>query len=294
MKRWIAIPVLALVCASLTPAQAPTTAQKEATVAWIAACQKDSGGFADNKRPATPASLRATLSAVRALRYFGGELKHRDACAKLVIDCYDRKETGFAPMPGGKADALTTAVGLMAVKELDIKEEEYHVKPVIYLCANSKAFEEWRLAAAAYEAIGAKCELADNWVAAIQRAAKPDGTYGKGDGAARATAGAVVTLLRLGAPVDKRESVLKLLKAGQRDDGGWGKAGEPSDLETTYRVVRAFVMLKDSPRDAAACRAFIGRCRTAEGSYSLRPGQEGAMGSTYFAAIVLHWLDAGK
>jgi prenyltransferase beta subunit len=278
----------------VAPAQAPTAAQKQATIAWISACQKESGGFAADKRPGTPATLQATSAALRAMKYFGGQLEHKDACASFVTSCYDKVETGFAPTPGGKADVLTTAVGLMAVKELAIKAEEYRVKPVIYLCAHSTTFEERRLAAAAYETVGAKCELSDNWVAAIQRQVNPDGTYGKGDGAARTTASAAVTLLRLGAPVEKRDNILKVLKGGQRDDGGWGKDGEPSDLETTYRVMRAFVMLKDSPRDVAACRAFIARCRTEDGSYGLRAGQQGGMGPTYFAGIILYWLEARK
>jgi prenyltransferase beta subunit len=294
MKSWIAVPLVALVWSSQAPAQAPTAAQKQATLSWLYSLQKENGGFAPDARPGSRADLRATTSALRAIKYFGGKVKDKPACAKFVASCYDKVETGFAPTPGGKADALTTAVGLMAVKELNLPQAEYAVRPVVYLCAHAKKFEEIRLAAAAYEALGAKCELANNWIAGIVRTHNPDGTYGKGSGAARETASAVVTLLRLGADVEHRDNVLKVLKAGQHADGGWGKGGEGPDLETTYRVMRAFFMLKDHPQDMNACQEFVARCRRPDGSYAVRPGQEGSAGGTYFAGIILHWLDHMK
>jgi prenyltransferase beta subunit len=190
---------------------------------------------------------------------------------------------------------LTTAVGLMAVKELNLKEPLYQTKPRGYLCSHAKSFEEVRLAAAALESLRARCEQADRWITDIKAKRNPDGTYGKGRGAARYTAGAVVTLLRLGAAVDHPDKVLKVLQDGQRPDGAWGTAEEEgSDLETTYRVMRAFVMLKAKPHDVRACQRFLSRCRQDNGSYAVRPGQTGNMASTYFAGIVLHWLDNAR
>lgn len=294
MKTWHAAASMLLLCAAPALGQAPTAAQKQATVAWIQSCQKKAGGFAVNPGKDAPATLGATTAAVRALKYFGGKLHNREGCVRFVLSCYDKVETGFAPRPGGKTDPLTTAVGLLAVKDLNIEDAEYHVKPVIYLCAHVKTFDEMRLAAAAYEALGSKCELADNWIAAIARKRNADGTFGKGPGAARETAGAVVTLLRLGAPLEHRSSVLKTIQMGQLADGAWGKDDQGSDLETTYRVVRALVMLKAHPRDLQACRDFIARCRQADGSYAVRPGGPGAVNATYYAGIVLHWLDRGR
>jgi hypothetical protein len=94
--------------------------------------------------------------------------------------------------------------------------------------------------------------------------------------------------------VDSPDNVVKVLKEGQRKDGGWGKDGLPSDLETTYRVVRALVMLKAQPQHPKACRTFIARCRNVDGGYGLQPGQAGAANATYFAGILLHWLDRRK
>jgi hypothetical protein len=144
-----------------------------------------------------------------------------------------------------------------------------------------------------------------------------DGTYGEGANLSRDTAGSVVTYLRLRAATSRlssdkleeitkalladgdqknplrpenKETILKTLRAGQRPDGGWSKDGGGSDLETTYRVMRAFWMLQAKP-DIAACRQFVAKCRNADGSYSAQPGQPGTVGATFFAAIVSHWLD---
>jgi prenyltransferase beta subunit len=86
--------------------------------------------------------------------------------------------------------------------------------------------------------------------------------------------------------------VVKTLKAGQRKDGGFGKADAAgSDLETCYRVMRCFVMLKEKPADVAGLRKFVARCRNADGGYGIAPGQPSGAGPTYFASIVLHWLE---
>jgi prenyltransferase beta subunit len=295
MKPWLAACLLTLSCLAPIPAQTPTRVEKETTLSWVHSCQKDSGGFAPDHRPGTAATLPATSAALRAIKYFGGQVKERPAVVRFVTSCYDKVETGFAPTPGGKPDPLTTSFGLLAVNELDIRADDLRVKPVIYLCSRVKKFEEMRLAAAAYEALKDKCELSADWIVAIGRKAHDDGTYGKGSGVARDTAGAVVTILRLGGKVDHLDNVVKAIKEAQRKDGAWGKEGEKaSDLETTYRVMRAVVMLKESPRDVVACRQFLSRCRNEDGSYSVSPGQPGTMSATYFAGIIYHWLDKAK
>jgi len=292
MKPLFAASLFALVWWTPAPAQGPTKVEKEATLSWVYGCQTESGGFTPDRRSGAQATLPATVQALRAIKYFGGQVKDRPAVARFVQNCYDKAETGFSPMPGGKADPLTTAIGLLAVEELNLQANELRVKPVIYLCAHVKKFEEMRLAAAAYEAVKRKCELSAGWIATIERQRNKDGTYGKGAGQARDTAGAIVTILRLGGKLEGRDSAVWAIKSGQRPDGAWGKGdAKESDLETSYRVMRALVMLKERPRDAAGCRRFIARCRRDDGSYGVRAGQPGTMSATYFAGIILHWLD---
>jgi len=110
------------------------------------------------------------------------------------------------------------------------------------------------------------------------------------------TGSVVVTILRLGGKAENAQKVLDTLNAGQRKDGGWGKADNEnaSDLETTYRVMRCYMMLKSSPKNADAIRGFVAKCRNDDGGYGVAPGQTSNIGGTYFAAIVTHWLKDAK
>ena len=70
-----------------------------------------------------------------------------------------------------------------------------------------------------------------------------------------------------------------------------GKAGaKGSDLETTYRVMRAFHLLKEKPKDVAKLKEFISKCRNADGGYGVAPGQPSTVSGTYYAAVVGKWL----
>jgi prenyltransferase beta subunit len=265
--------------------------QKQATIAYVRKLQGDDGGFrlaADAKQP----SVRATSSALRALKYFGGQPRDRSTCANFVKSCFDKESGGFADRPGGKPDVASTAIGMMAVVELKLPTEPYADAVVKYLGEHVRTFEDIRIAAAGLEAIHRRPPQAEAWLEQIFRMRNPDGTYGKGDALARDTGGAVAAVLRLGGKVEDREAVLKALDAGQRKDGAFGKGGtEHSDLETTYRVMRTFVMLKAKPHNAVGVREFVARCRNEDGGYGVAPGQPSSVSGTYFASIILHWLE---
>jgi prenyltransferase beta subunit len=286
--------LLILICVTWgLRAEQPSTAQKQATLKYLHALQREQGGFAPDTMPGTQPTLAATSSALRAIKYFGGEVKNRDGAAKFAVSCFNKQDGGFAPGPEGKTDVRSTAIGLMALLACERSVEEYIGPCTTFLCAHSESFEEMRIAAAAYEAIKSKCTLTDTWVAKIEKLRNADGTYGTGGNQARDTGGAVAALLRLGVEVPYKDNVLKALKAGQRADGGWGKADEKSDLETTYRVMRCLMMMKVKP-DIAGCEAFIAKCRNDDGSYSVQAGQPGSLSGTYFAGICLHWLEEMK
>jgi prenyltransferase beta subunit len=296
MKR-LALTVLCLAtCAPVLRAQ--SAEDRKATVAWLRGLQVEDGGFL----PAAPnpggtkltkSSLRSTSSALRALNYFGGEPRDRRAAADFVAKCFDKDAGGFGDRPGAKPDVATTAIGVMAAAELEVPRGPYADPVLKYLGQNVKTFEDIRIAAAGCESLGARPQPAgETWLKDLAKMRNEDGTFGKGDGAARDTGGAVVAVLRLGGEVPHRDNVVKAIKAGQRDDGGWGKAGEKaSDLESSYRVMRCFHMLKERPADVDKLKAFIGRCRNKDGGYGTAPGQESGVGGTYFASIILHWLD---
>jgi hypothetical protein len=90
-------------------------------------------------------------------------------------------------------------------------------------------------------------------------------------------------------PLEKRDAIVAAIKEGQRSDGGWSKDDGPSDLGSSYRIMRALFMMKEKP-DVPRLQAFIARCRRPDGSYAASPEGQGSLGSTYFAAIILRWL----
>src|SRR5207253_3118685 len=101
----------------------------------------------------------------------------------------------------GTSDVATTAVGIMAVVDLKLAVKDFRDGVIGYLGKNVKTFEDIRIAAAAFEALKEPSSQADAWLDQIASTRNIDGTYGKGDGRARATGGAVAAVLRLGGEV---------------------------------------------------------------------------------------------
>jgi hypothetical protein len=184
--------------------------------------------------------------------------------------------------PGGTANVRTTAMGLMTAVELNSRVKE-DASGVIreYFARNASTLPDIYIAAAALDAAGLKTTKAAEWIKANQDTRNPDGSYGK---TLAEHAGAVITILRLGGTVADPEAAAKVMKAAQQESGAWG------DLSTTYRVMRALFMLKQRP-DLEKLTAYIAKCRNADGGYGITPGQPSAASSTYFASIVLHWVE---
>lgn len=279
-------------CVLLLLASPALVRADEKTIEYVRRLQTSTGGFLNNV-PAPNVrmvpTLKATSSAVRALHYLKGEIPDPKGCARFVESCYEPSSGGFRDMPGKEADVFTTAVGVMAVTELKMDMSKFGPGVVKFLTANAKGFEDIRIAAAGLERVGDKSPKTKDWLAEVVALRNADGSFGKGDGLARATGGSVVTLLRLGGHVDDQAKVVGFIQSGQRKDGGFGKENEPSDLETSYRIMRAFVTLKDKPSRPDALVAFVESCRNADGGYGMTPGAPSAVGPTYFAAILKYW-----
>ncbi len=285
--------VLALVPAARLAGQAPKP--QEATIAYLHSLAAPGGGYypAAPKPGATAApSLGATNSVLRALKYFGGQLRDKDATARFVVSCFHTESGGFSDTPGRRPSVSSAAIGIMAVIDLGMPQEPYRDAVVKYLSENAESLEDIRIAAAAFEALKVKAPKAEEWLEQINMSRNPDGTFGSGAGAARATGGTVAMILRLGGQIEHREAVLRTMRAGQRPDGGFGTAeATGSDLASSYRIVRAFNMLREPPADPAKLRAFIAKCRNADGGYGVAPGQPSSASGTYYASIILHWLE---
>ena len=289
MKRAVLGSLCVLIVA--VPLYAQSDAQKKQTISYIQKLQADDGGFRADTR-AKESDLPATTAAFRALKYFGGAPRDRAACASFAEKCFDKDGGGFAAWPGGKAAYRPTAVGIMGVVDMKISSVPYADAVVKYLDEHSKGFEEIRLTAASFESLGKRPPHAEAWLMEIAKMRNADDTYGKDDGMARDSGGAVCAVLRLGGKVAHADNVLKALNDGQRKDGGFGKSGaENSDLETCYRVARAFHMLKTKPQGAERLREFLAHCRNDDGGYGVAPGKPSNVGGCYYAGIILHWLD---
>lgn len=271
-----------------------TVDQRKGTISWVLGLRSPEGGFAS--MPATvekkaPPGLRATSAALRALKYFGGTDPDRKANIRFVRQCQDSTTGGYGDSPGSKPDVTLTAVGIMAAAELKLPLDTQE-KAIAWLQSGVvKTFEEVRIAVAGLEAYGVEPRLKADWQRIIEQDRNADGTWGKGTGQARATGSAVVALLRLGITPSNKETVLEVLRKGQRPDGGFGAENADSELESTYRIMRAFHMLNAKPANPAGLRQFVARCRNQDGGYGVAPGKPSAIGPTYYAGIILHWLD---
>jgi hypothetical protein len=280
------VAALAVVSASERDARCQTVADFAQTAACAAAHQNEDGGFA--AAPGQPSTLGATNTGIRVLDYVGGSIPDVRACVAFVRSC-KVAGSGFAQTPGGKPDVVTTAIGLLAAGELKIADKALIEDAVAYFHANSKSFEEVRMSIAGLEAVSAKSPDFPRWAEQIEAMRQPDGSFGSGESRAFATGGAGAAILRMGMDLPKRDAVVAVMRAGQRPDGAWSKDGGPCDLSSSYRVMRAFYMLKEKP-DVERIVAYIASCRNKDGSYSATPSGPGNLGATYFATIILHWL----
>lgn len=269
--------------APMSPAQPP--AEMARTAAYAAAHQNKDGGFAP--KVGQPSSLRSTNAGLRVLRHVGGSVPDVLACVNYVKSCRV-PGGGFSDTTGGKPDAVTTAMGLLAASELKIHDPDMIREAVAYLGRHARAFEEVRLAAAGLEAIGVYSPDAPRWYGQLQAMRNAEGSFGSGAAVPFVTGGVAAAILRLGMPLEHRGAVVKAINAGQRPEGGWSQDDRPPDLASSYRVMRAMFMMRERP-DIDRLLAFVARCRKPDGGYSATPDGEGSLGGAYLATILMLW-----
>ena len=283
-------------CLFASPLLAQTPDEKKATIRFLASLQQPDGGFLpappDPKADAVPlSSLRATSAAIRGIKYLGGVVPNATKVREFVQSCYHEDTGAFSDAPKGKEDVNVTAVGMMAAAEG--QKSPSLEKSIEYLVKNAKTFEERRLAVAGMEAAKKFAPEVKEWLAEAEKTKNPDGTFGKGSGKARDTGGIAAMMLRSGNKLDdeRRKMILAALCDGQRADGGFGKAEEEgSDPETTYRVMRAFHLLGEKPRETDKLRDYLKSWRNADGGYGVGPGKPSTVRGIYYAVTVLKWL----
>ncbi len=272
-------------------ALAQTADEKKATLKFIDSLRDpETGAWAvnppkDGEKPKP--SLRAVNGAVNAIKYLGGELTDKEKVVKFVMGCYDEK-TGAFGEPGEKPTVAMTSVGVLAATALDIPKAKYK-KAMEYLKENAKTFEDYRLGAAAIEAFGVKESGIDttDWVNAALKISDQDVSTPRG------FASVVAMRVRLGFKLEdaQRPGAKTILRNGQGTDGGWTKpAAKKADAETTYRVMRAFVLIEEQPRDAEKVKKFVASCRRPDGGYGVDAEAPSSMSGVYYAAKISGWL----
>jgi pimeloyl-ACP methyl ester carboxylesterase/prenyltransferase beta subunit len=287
MRRILFGIAVCLLCGRPADVSAQTPADMAQTAAWLAEFQNSDGGFTPIAGGAS--TLGATSSAIRSLKYVGGSIRDVPGCIGFVKSCRDAASGGFAQIPGGKTDVSTTAIGLMALAELKVADDASTQAAIGYFSKNVKSFEEIRIAVAGLEAVEAKSPDFPAWIQQVEADRKPDGTWGEGAGRSRATGGAAVALLRMGVELEKKATVLAGLREGQRPDGGWADGDKPSDLGSSYRIMRCFFMLKEKPDDLDGLLRFVARHRQADGGYGQGASAPSDLSSTYYATIMTRW-----
>jgi hypothetical protein len=275
------------------------TVHDRPAIAFLGTLQTHSGGFVDvlppkGKQPQP--SLRLTRTALRSFRLLGARPADREAVIRYLKACYDPESGAFADRPGAKPDAISTAVGLMIFGELKLPVEPYVERGLKFMNDKTQGFEQIRMVASALEELNRRVPKADQWLKEVDRARNHDGSYGRaGPGLARTTALYVMARIRLGEEPESKEAVLKVLREGQREDGGFGGSTPGgSDLEACYRIVRVFAYYDAQPPHPEKLRAFIASCHNRDGSYGVQPGAPSSLHGTYYATIVRHWLGGGK
>jgi prenyltransferase beta subunit len=282
----------ALIVVSVTPlarAQKLERGQIEQSIRYINGLQGTDGGF----RPAmteAESDVSATTVALRALKYMHSQARPRnsEAAKAFVLKCYQPSTGSFVTKLGREPDVRSTAMGLMAMAELKMPVQGYAELINRYFADHAKSLPDIYIAAASLDAAGLTTPKTAEWIAAYEATRNADGSYSND---ATQHAGAVITILRLGGSIKDRDAAASTLRESQRDDGGFSaKPGDPSDLSSTYRIMRALYMLRQKPQ-VDRLRAFIARCRNDDGGYGVKPSEPSSASATYFAAIVLHWLD---
>lgn len=265
-----------------------------AEIAFIQNMQTPAGGFITElpgTDPEARPTLRTTRTGLRALRLLGGKVANRPAVIRFLYGCYDSETGGFAARPGLPPDPISTSVGLMIHRELNLPVDDLVAPALAYMNRSTEGFEQIRMVAPGLEEFGETVPQVETWVNQINEARNADGSFGTAGGKARSTSLYVVAGQRLGQTYD-RERILAILQAGQREDGGFGNEhNTASDLESCYRIVRLFRRFDACPEHTDALRDFIARCKNDDGGYGRTPDQPSSLHGTYYATILHHWLD---
>jgi hypothetical protein len=256
---------------------------RRATIAAVRSLQRDSGGFAE--APGGPADLGATLSALKVLGFLGVSPPEPDAVAAFVEGHFDPATGACQASPSAPLSVIATAGGLILLHALGATGALARRLPqsLDWMVANAASREEHFMTVAAVD----ECRIGRPLPASVaffHGLEQGDGTFGP---SVLANAIDASALLRLGQPLANPDAVAKALLTGQSAEGGFSDAGPPSDLWTTYCVMRALDLLAVTP-ERQRLAAWVLAMALPGGGFGA--GGTLSAGTTYQCLEILDWI----
>ncbi|MDQ3974851.1 MAG: ankyrin repeat domain-containing protein, partial [Actinomycetota bacterium] len=259
--------------------------ERTTTIAFLRDLERPGGGYAAHAGNA-PSTLQDTVSAVKALRILDTAPRDPRATMAFVESCWDADSAAGGDRPGGAPSVFSTALGLIALHDLGGREavQRRRQAGTRFLTDHAASASEHFMVIAAYEEAGLGPPPSTS-VSYFQAESRQDGTFAGGV-LANAIAGGA--LLRAGASID-HEAVVRLLVGAQGTDGGFADhRSAPTDLMTTYAVMRVLSLL-DIPPEPGSLARYVTTLRNRDGGYGEKPAAPSTAGATYQALSVLDW-----
>ncbi len=280
--------------AALAPLQYLGKEGSAKTAQYLASLRVATGGYA-TQLGSSP-TLAATFQARKALKVLGVKAVQPELDTAFVRKCVEPGTNYFVTRPGEKSTVMTSAGGIMTAVAVGLGDVA-DFKPVLEansrrLQLEAKSYEEIRLSAAAFEALGEEPRVRREWIHQLRKTQGNDGGYGPENSRLRDTGGVIAAFLRLGETIPDREKqvYLEYFLESQKHGGGFGMTVDsPSDMDSTYKVGRAIWLMRESP-NVQKLTAFLKKCHTANGGFADRPGDEPTLSDTYKAVLVSSWL----
>ena len=155
LMKQAAILAVCLFWTSVAPAwgSARHRAKNRRRLPGSATCKNRTGALPGDAKAGTPATLPATLSAVRALKYFGATPPTPPPTSfGLVRSCWNEDEG--SSLPHSVANPMcATSLGMMALVDLKAADQNPNIiaRGMTYLGSHVKDYEDARIAAAVVE-----------------------------------------------------------------------------------------------------------------------------------------------
>ncbi|MER0509320.1 hypothetical protein ABR850_07720 [Aeromonas veronii] len=232
------------------------------------------GGYADTQDSA--ADLRACLSAIKGLAMLGQPCAEDHALCDYIQGCWSGE--GFAQRPGEAPNPFDTAVGLIALHALGRRDllERYRTKAQAFMAEHAANQYDFFMLIASYDECGFTEPLPPTATDFFQNSARLDTLP---DAAIACT-----SLLRAGHSAPAQHDQPNRLLREQGTDGGFG---QPSNLFSTYCVMRLAALTGHMP-DSARLNHYLANLATPDG-YGDGRGPTSA-GAIYQVLSIRNWL----